>query len=222
MPLRLLSEVENLLHHVSRPMKLPRNDPFVSSGRQGHRIWRDLHLSSLAGRGRASHRVQPEPATGRTRWVGPMTGSAGEGEGAWPHAFGPWPRPLTPTLAPQAGRGRRGAVPDAFALPGRRETTAKRQPPNVAQPFRRLRPPYLDTGQVARGAIAGFLVSINSGCAHLDRYEASRCIIRAPVILLADRHLVRSRQSTRITGIIHRLSRAAMRRKAILKCGRFR
>ena len=132
MPLRLLSEVENLLHHVGRPMKLARNDPFAAAA--GH------------------------------------------------------------------------------------ETTAARQPRNAAQPLRRLRPPHLDTGHLACGSIGGFLVSIGSGCAHRDRYKAASHAISPVAILLAARHLMWSQQSTRITGIIHRLSR----REAILECGRFK
>jgi hypothetical protein len=86
MPLRLLSEVESLLHHVSRPMKLARNDPFASLGRH--------------------------------------------------------------------------------------ETTAARQRWNAARPLCQVRPPHIDT--LACGSIGGGLVSIDSGCAGRDLYEARK------------------------------------------------
>jgi hypothetical protein len=109
---------------------------------------------------------------------------------------------------------------DRFACPGGHEMTATRQRRNTAQPLPHVRPPHLDT--LARGSIGGFLVSINSGCARRDLYEAASRVISPVAIPLAGRHLMWWQQSTRITGIVHQLSRTATCRKTTLECGRFR
>ena len=114
---------------------------------------------------------------------------------------------------------------DPFACAAKHETTAARQPRNTAQPIRRLRPHHLGPGAYPgiwpAAQSGGFHVSINCGYAHRDRYEAASHIISPVAILLAARHLLRSQPSTRITGIIHQLSRTAMCRKAVLGRGRF-
>ena len=109
---------------------------------------------------------------------------------------------------------------DPFACVAKHETMATRQPRNGAQPVRCLGPPHLDTGHPWP----------HRRDAHVDQFRlgAPRSLRRPkprhqpgddPARGLRSAVL---QQSTRITGIIHPLSRAVTCGKAILECGRFR
>ena len=98
------------------------------------------------------------------------------------------------------------ALIDPFAYVAKQETTAARQPPNTAQPVRRLEPPHLDTGHSRPHRMDAHV--------HQFRLRAPRSLqgrkpdhqpggdpARCPPSAVLE-------HSTRITGIIHQLSRA--------------
>ena len=95
---------------------------------------------------------------------------------------------------------------DPFACVAKHETTAARQPPNTPQPVRRLGPPDLDTGHPRPDGrdsrVRQFrLCAPRSLQGRKPRHQPGGHPARYPPSAVLE-------HSTRITGIIHQLSRA--------------